>query len=547
MYSTLTRQVWKPKGSVKLRFAVMQGFFIAMVVSLLALTLYFTAQNRLISISNQSYAILAENLAASVYPAYVNDKRQDIVNAIRSVEKQVGVKYVLLLQQNGTVYYDTYSGDQSMEGTMFPPDSLSKIAEKGDTAFGKVIRDGTSYYNFVAPFSTAEAGLTIRLGIDQEAIDGQFNRLAQLFIYMAVFSTVLGIFASYLLASRLTRPIIKLTESALAIRAGNLNAYPDIHTDDELEQLSREFQNMVEKLKQFYFQEFTQKKQALEAKKRLEEINERLKVLDRQKTDFLNAASHQLRTPLSVIHWSLAMMVDSPQAKNLPKEQYDMLQESLGSTKRMVDLVNQLLDISRIEQGRREMNWGKANFGAVCAQLTQALKILAENKHLELSYSQVGEIPDSFFDERAFYQIINNFVDNAIKYTAQGYVRVTAEKVDNSVHVRVSDSGIGMSDEEKKRLFTRFTRGDEAQKMFPNGSGLGMYVAQSLLKQHGGSIEVESQKGLGTTFTLILPIYDSPPHQLADEVVEKEAKDKLEGTLQKETPVGPEVEVSVAA
>jgi signal transduction histidine kinase len=546
VYSTLTRQAWKPKGSVKIRFAVIQGFFIAMVVSLLALTLYFTAQNRLISISNQSYSILAENLAASVYPNYVNGKRQEIINSIRMVEKQVGVKYVLLIEQNGTVYYDTYSGDQSLEGKQFPPDSLSKQAEKGNSAIGKVTRDGTTYYNFVAPFSTADSGLIIRLGIDQEAIDGQFIRLAQLFIYMAIFSTILGIYASYLLADRLTKPIIKLTESALAIRAGNLNAYPDIHTNDELEQLSREFQNMVEKLKQFYFQEFTQKKQALEAKKRLEEINERLKGLDRQKTDFLNAASHQLRTPLSVIHWSLSMIVDSPDAQKLPKDQFEMLKESLGSTKRMVDLVNQLLDISRIEQGRREMNWGKANFGAVCAQLTNSLKILAQNKNLELTYTQKGEIPDSFFDEKAFYQIVNNFVDNAIKYTAQGYVRVSSEQVGNTVHIVISDSGIGMTDEEKKRLFTRFSRGDDAQKMFPNGSGLGMYVAQSLLKQHGGSIEVESEKGMGTTFTLILPIYERQPDQVVDETAQLEAKAQLESGLQENTATPPAAEAPPA-
>jgi signal transduction histidine kinase len=516
VYSAISRQTWKPKSSVRIRFAIAQGFFIALVVTLLAFTLYFTAQQRLVSISNQSYKILAENLAASIYTPYATGKKQEVINAVRTVEKQQGVRYVLVIDGSGLVYYDTLSGDISLEGAEFPSDSLSEGAKQGDTAVGKVTRNETSYYNFVAPFTSSQINYSVRLGVDEEAIDGQFNRLAQLFLYMAVFSTILGIIAAYILASRLTKPIIKLTESALAIRAGNLNAYPDIATNDELEQLSREFQNMVEKLKQFYFQEFSQKKQALEAKKRLEEVNERLRQLDRSKSDFLNAASHQLRTPLSVIYWSLSIIMDNAEKYNLTPEQLDLLKESHASTKRMVDLVNELLDISRIEQGRKELNWAKGNVAAVCRQLVQALQLLAEKKGLELSFEQKGDLPDSFLDEKAFYQVVNNFVDNAVKYTPSGYVHVSVERADMTAVVKVADSGIGMTEEEKKRLFTRFSRGDEAAKLFPNGSGLGMFVAQSILRQHGGSIDVESERGRGTTFTITLPLYTKAPDKSED-------------------------------
>jgi len=317
---------------------------------------------------------------------------------------------------------------------------------------------------------------------------------------------VLGFIAAYLLAARLTQPIIKLTESALAIRAGNLNAYPDISTNDELEQLSREFQRMVEKLKLFYYQEYTQKQEAVTAKGRLIEINSRLQELDKQKTDFLNAASHQLRTPLSIIHWSLSIIVEEAPHMNLPKEQMELLTESLKSTKRMVDLVNDLLDVSRIEQGRSDLTWGKANFATICESLVTALQPLAKNKNLTLTYKKIGEVADSFIDEKRFYQVVNNFVDNAIKYTVSGGVEVSCEQKGEEIEIRITDTGIGMTEDERKSLFTRFSRGQEAQKMFPNGSGLGMFVAKTILHQHGGEIGVESTHGKGTTFILTVPM-----------------------------------------
>jgi signal transduction histidine kinase len=507
--------VWKPKTSVKVRFALAQGIFITLIIGLLAATLYFTVRPRLVSTIDNSYKILVNNLAASIFTTFQNGNEPEVVKALQKVEGQQGVQYVLLTDKDNVVYYDSFSGDKSIKGKAYTDNLTSQLQESQDTVVGKVDRDGVTYYNYAFPFVAGnQVVYTIRLGVDQQVVEGEFNRLSRLFLYLGTFGIMLGIISAYFLTSRLTRPIIALTESALAIRAGNLNAYASISTNDELEQLSREFQGMVEKLKQFYFQEYHQKKEALVSKKRLEEINNRLKELDRQKTDFLNTASHQLRTPLSVIHWSLSMIVDEAPHMKLPKEQMELLAESLKSTKRMVDMVNDLLDISRIEQGRKELNWALGNYGKVCKDLVDALQPLAKNKNLVLSYEEKTPVPDSFLDAQAYYQVVNNFVDNAIKYTVQGFVQVSAAKANDTIEVRIQDSGIGMDDEEKQNLFTRFARGKEASKLFANGSGLGMYVAQTILRQHGGNITVESEKGKGTTFILSMPIYTEPPKQV---------------------------------
>ena len=489
----------------------------ALIIGLLALTLGFSARRYLVTTTQKSYEILAENLAAGIFTFYANPNdpksQQSINDTVNKVEGQQGVKYVLITDSANKVVIDT---NNALVGKTLQDSITAAItSSKGNLVDQKLARpdDGVVYWNYAAPFISQNKVLyTVRLGVDAVTIDGQFNSLARNFLTTALIGVLIGVIAAYLLSARLTRPIVSLTESALAIRAGNLNAYADISTNDELEQLSREFQSMVEKLKSFYFQEYTQKKEALQAQGRAEEINTRLKELDRQKTDFLNAASHQLRTPLTVIHWSLSLIVEEAPHMNLPKEQMELLVEALKSTTRMVDLVNDLLDVSRIEQGRMELAWGLGNYGRVAEQLVAALQPLALNKNLTLTYEKLEDIPDSWLDEKKFYQVVNNFVDNAIKYTAEGLVKVSCsmEGEEHAV-IKIIDSGIGMTDEERTRLFTRFTRGSDATKMNANGSGLGMFVAKTILTQHGGDISVDSSKGKGSTFILTVPIYREEP------------------------------------
>lgn len=510
-------RVWHPRTSVKLRFAAIQGLLIVLIVGLMAGTLGFSARRYLVSTTDNAYKILANNLSAGIYPFFsaVPDAKNaaQIATTVHKVEGQQGVKYVLIVDGNDKVYYDTFN---QLVGQNFHDALSDQVAvSHGDLVVGKAMRSGSNdqYYDYVAPFLLGDKVLyTVRLGVGADQIDGQFNSLVRTFVYTSVLGIILGILVAYFLSAQMTKPIISLTESALAIRAGNLNAYPDVQTGDELEQLAREFQSMVEKLKTFYFQEYLQKKEAIDARVRLEEVNGRLQDLDRQKTDFLNAASHQLRTPLSIIHWSLSIIVESKAKLMLNKDQAELLDEALKSTKRMVDLVNDLLDVSRIEEGRMELVWDSGNYGRVCAQLVAALQPLATQKNLTLTYEQLGEIPDSFLDEKKFYQVVNNFVDNAIKYTTQGWVHVTCQtEGGDHVVIKVSDSGIGMTDEERTRLFTRFTRGSDASKMNANGSGLGMFLAKTILAEHGGDIEVQSSKGNGTVFVLTVPIYQKKP------------------------------------
>jgi len=504
---------WHPRKSVRIRFALVQAGFVAVVIVLLASALYVPVKRRFSSVTNGSYETLAYTLAPSLYDAVQANDRAVMASVVYRVEIQRGVRYVLVTDPSGKVIFDSQTGPDSVEGKTVSTQGIDSLKlQKGDVQTISSTRFGQEMYEYTVPFIVSNKPYyVVRIGVEASLLDGEFTRLSSLFLNLGAIAVVLGAIFAYITTGRLTKPITALTESALAIRAGNLNAYPQVTTNDELEQLAREFKGMVDRLKDFYFKEYTQKEKALVAQSQLQQANERLQLLDRQKTDFMNAASHQLRTPLSVIHWSLSLIVEEAENLTLSADQKQLLTESLSSTKRMVDLVNDLLNISRIEQGRQTLDFAQNNVGKLLNELVGALQPLAMKKNISLSLGEIPAIPDSFFDEKLLYQAFNNFIDNAIKYTPQGGVQVSASVAGNEVNVHVQDTGIGMTEAEQKDLFTRFSRGDEAQKLFPNGSGLGMYVAKSIIERHGGRISLASEKGKGTTFTLTIPLYQQKP------------------------------------
>jgi signal transduction histidine kinase len=490
---------------------VAQAVVLIGVVILLASALYLPIQRYVASITEGAYQLLTGSVASSITTSMKSGDAPATREILRGAAGQTDVGFLQVTDSQSRILFDTFS-EKSQVGEQLS-DALTASVTSGGTASALTTRDDVQYRTFAVPhLESGTLSYAVRLSVPSSVIDSKFTEVTRFFILIAVIGCVIGTLAAYLLASRLTRPITRMTESALAIRSGNLTAYATITTRDELEQLNREFQRMVERLKSYFLAEYEQKKQALVANAKLEEANKQLSEVNEQKTQFLNAASHQLRTPLSVIHWSLSMLAEeSTKYAQMTGDEREMLVEALGSTKKMVDLVNDLLDLSRIEQGSRAAEWQLGNAGTVATELVHALQPLATQKNLQLSIDIPTPIPDSYIDSKALYQIYNNFVDNAIKYTAQGMVRVQVRIMDNHVVALIQDTGIGMTPDEQSRLFTRFSRGSEASKMFANGTGLGMSVAKSLLELMGGTIQIQSEQGRGSLFAIAIPLHTVPP------------------------------------
>ncbi len=235
--------------------------------------------------------------------------------------------------------------------------------------------------------------------------------------------------------------------------------------------------------------------------KDLSVANTKLKDLDKLKTEFLSLASHQLRSPLTAIKGYASMLLEGSfgTMDSQPKEAVNRI---FISSQNLVKVVEDLLNVSKIEQGGMKYEMQATDLGKMLVELTNELKVSANNKGLELSLVTDGH--DTYGtkgDALKLRQVFLNLVDNSIKYTKKGFVKVSIVLTpENTIKIGISDSGMGMTEETKNKLFQKFSRG-EGGKVNAGGSGLGLYLAKEIIEAHQGRIWVESP-GLeqGSTF-----------------------------------------------
>ncbi len=244
-------------------------------------------------------------------------------------------------------------------------------------------------------------------------------------------------------------------------------------------------------------------RQTAELKKAYEE----LKVLDRAKSEFISLASHQLRTPLTAIRGYVSMILEGSYGK-LSKTASKPLNNVLGSSERLIRIVNDLLNISKIELGKMELNKASANIEELITTCYEEMKPTAEKKGLEIIWQKSkSRLPEIEIDKLKIGQVISNLIDNAIKYTQRGKIEIKAEKTDSIIRVSIKDTGEGLTKDEIRMVFEGFTRGAAGIAYWIEGAGLGLYIAKKYIDLHNGKIWVESEgKGKGSAFYIELAI-----------------------------------------
>jgi len=242
----------------------------------------------------------------------------------------------------------------------------------------------------------------------------------------------------------------------------------------------------------------------------LQEANSRLAQLDKAKSEFLSIASHQLYTPLTAIKGYLSMVQEGDYGK-LTKKQSGVIDILTQSSDRLIGLIKDLLDVSRIESGRLEMSLESVDLVQMAKGFVIELAPNAKKKNLQLNFIEGKFEPCHVVaDRQRIRQVLLNIIDNSIKYTNEGHIDIKVAREDDSLIFSVQDTGKGVTAEEIGILFTKFTRVGGASKYHTNGSGLGLYVAKKIVNEHHGDIWVESP-GLskGSTFFVKLPVEGS--------------------------------------
>ncbi len=326
--------------------------------------------------------------------------------------------------------------------------------------------------------------------------------------------TVIGFFASILLTTILGFFLVRYTNTSLKrlktgtrrIGSGDLNYRIDnIDDTGELGELADAFNDMSDKLRNAIYD-------VRQAKDVADEANA-------AKSIFLANVSHELRTPLNaIIGYSEMLQDELGDAQEVDKEQFGLdLDKIVMSGRQLLTLINDILDLSKIETGKMSLHCETFQPGQIIDQVCESLAPLLGEKQNRLDVANMDDLPTLYNDATKFRQIFTNLLSNACKFTEEGLITVTARKIPERsgwLEFAVRDTGIGMDEEQQSRVFEAFVQADSSTSANYGGTGLGLAISRDFCELMGGSITVDSEQGVGSTFTVVLP--SDPELALAD-------------------------------
>lgn len=228
-------------------------------------------------------------------------------------------------------------------------------------------------------------------------------------------------------------------------------------------------------------------------------------------SEFISIASHQLRTPLTHLRWTVESLMEET-SKNLEPKQLEHLSYIEDNSRRMTLLVNDLLNVSRIEGGRLFLNPAAFSISHMIDEIIKEFTTNTQAQNIKLTKQITGSIPQVYADSSKIHEVLQNLIDNAIRYTPlKGSVVVKIEQQNNFVRVSIKDQGVGIPEQDKKNIFKKFFRSQNAMKYQTEGTGLGLFIAKGIINNSKGKIGFISQQNQGSTFWFTLPLAKNIP------------------------------------
>jgi PAS domain S-box-containing protein len=239
-----------------------------------------------------------------------------------------------------------------------------------------------------------------------------------------------------------------------------------------------------------------------------------LRELDKMKSEFIAMVTHELRAPIAAVEQQLTVILNK-MAGEVTEKQEQLLSRAKERTKGLLDLIKDLLDLSKIEAGKMVQYKEPLSLPEVIQRVVDLMRAEAEHKKIDLQFSAPSETPVIHADRNSMEEIFTNLISNAIKYTPeQGKVRIVLGEEKGFVKASVSDTGIGIEEKDLSRIFDKFYRVKTAETRQIVGTGLGLSIVKSIVAAHLGSISVESNVGAGSTFTVLLPKESTPMERM---------------------------------
>jgi len=241
----------------------------------------------------------------------------------------------------------------------------------------------------------------------------------------------------------------------------------------------------------------------------LTRVNEKLRGLDKDKSDFISVVAHQLRTPLSGVKWTLSMLLGGDMG-DLNNDQKAFLMKSYESNSRMITLVNDMLVAEGIQSGKVHYGYMHINIIDLIDNVLFEMNPLATKKDISIQYkNKPNNLPQAYIDPETIRSVLQNLLENAIKYTMKGgKIEINIEETNEQLVISIADNGVGIPIDQQKNIFTRFFRASNAIKVETDGSGLGLYIAKTIVEKNNGTIWFKSSEGKGTTFYFTVPLFN---------------------------------------
>ena len=311
-----------------------------------------------------------------------------------------------------------------------------------------------------------------------------------------------ALLASFFVARRVVWPLETLRQGVEQIGSGDLNARLEIKTGDEIEILADEFNKMAAHLKEAYT---GLEHKVAERTRELTVANAKLEGASQLKSQFLANVNHELRTPVSAIisYGGLVLSDTQGQISQLQKEN---LQDLLNNAERLLNLIDSLLDIAMIEAGKLEVRIEAVELEEIIRSAVTTIESTLNRNHVQLIRNIAPDLPALNTDRDKLRQIVLNLLDNAVKFTERGEIKISASHQNGALRLEVSDTGIGIRKEDLNQVFEEFRRGGSSTAKKYRGTGLGLAIVKRLVGLLDGSIEVLSEVNVGSTFTVTLPL-----------------------------------------
>jgi len=426
--------------------------------------------------NSKSFASLATEPIGKTFLTYKDSGLVRINNNIsRFTDLDPNITNVAIVDNSGKVLFSqNNSGIKDIpenQASSFEPVYVYKNGKDLKQVIQPFFEDfGSHRYSMVYEISSADVQASIR----------QFVLSILLFVIMAL---IVFVSLAYLLINRLfIKPIRQLSSQAMAISAGQLDQQIMLDRNDEISDLANSVNKMAQSLK--------------------DDIA-KLRETDRLKTEFMIIASHNLRTPLSVINGYL----EQSEELNTVEELRQAINIIAGRSKQLGVFAEDILTISSIEAGRDLPGLKSTDMAVYMRGIADEFKPLAEQKGIEFNTEIENDNYQAELSPAHFRSAIWNLLDNALKFTDEnGKIDLIVAKNSDSVAISVKDSGIGISETEIPKLFTKFHRGTDIMNSQYEGTGIGLYATKLVVEKHGGKVELQSQLGQGSTFTIKLPL-----------------------------------------